>query len=123
MHVRLILPALVDARVKHGHPIKYSLFPPLGLATLAGYLSVDDTIEIVDEHVEELRLDDEPDLVAIETYITCAHRAYRIADSYRSRNVYVVLGGLHADADVGVGAELDQLIQRLRSAVDDGADA
>jgi radical SAM superfamily enzyme YgiQ (UPF0313 family) len=75
--------------------VKYSLFPPLGLATLAGYLSPDDEVTIHDEHVEPLDLDDEPDLVAIEVYVTSARRAYAIADHYRRRGVPVALGGLH----------------------------
>ena len=70
-------------------------FPPLGLATLAGYFDDDDEIEIQDEHVESLDLDDEPDLVIIQVYITSAYRAYEIADHYRTRGAYVVLGGLH----------------------------
>ena len=35
------------------------------------------------------------ELVVIQVYITSAYRAYRIADYYRARGVYVVLGGLH----------------------------
>ena len=31
----------------------------------------------------------------IQVYITNAYRAYRIADDYRARGVFVVLGGLH----------------------------
>jgi radical SAM superfamily enzyme YgiQ (UPF0313 family) len=50
---------------------------------------------IVDEHVERLRVDDTPDLVVIQVYITNAYRAYRIADHYRARGVFVALGGLH----------------------------
>ena len=42
-----------------------------------------------------LDLDDSPDLVVIQVYITSAYRAYRIADHYRARGAYVVLGGLH----------------------------
>ena len=34
----MILPALTEATSPFFRPIKYSLFPPLGLATLAGYL-------------------------------------------------------------------------------------
>jgi hypothetical protein len=34
----MILPALTEATSPFWRPIKYSLFPPLGLATLAGYL-------------------------------------------------------------------------------------
>jgi len=95
MFVKLILPALAEAKTISKRSIKYSLFPPLGLATLAGYLSGDDEIVLEDEHVERLILDDEPDLVGIETYITSANRAYEIADQYRARGVKVVLGGLH----------------------------
>ena len=38
MKVKMILPALTEATSPYFRPIKYSLFPPLGLATLAGYL-------------------------------------------------------------------------------------
>jgi len=93
--VKLILPALTEALSPYFRAIKYSLFPPLGLATLAGYLDDNDEIELVDEHVESLSLDDEPDLVAIEVYITASRRAYEIADHYRRRGVHVCLGGLH----------------------------
>src|ERR1044071_2255900 len=95
MKVKMILPALTEATSPFWRPIKYSLFPPLGLATLAGYLRDDDVVEIQDEHVEHLDLDDAPDLVVIQVYITSAYRAYRLADGYRRRGSYVVLGGLH----------------------------
>jgi radical SAM superfamily enzyme YgiQ (UPF0313 family) len=95
MKVKMILPALTEATSPFWRPIKYSLFPPLGLATLAGYLSPDDEIEIQDEHVEKLRLDDEPDLVVIQVYITSAYRAYALADHYRRQGAHVALGGLH----------------------------
>ena len=52
MRVMMILPALTEATSPLFRPIKYSLFPPLGLATLAGYLPTDDEVTIVDEHVE-----------------------------------------------------------------------
>jgi radical SAM superfamily enzyme YgiQ (UPF0313 family) len=93
--VKLILPALTEATSPYWRPIKYSLFPPLGLATLAACLDPDLEISLCDEHVETLDLDDQPDLVIIQVYITNAYRAYRIADHYRARGAYVVLGGLH----------------------------
>ena len=40
--------------------------------------------ELVDEHVEPLTLDDAPDLVVIQVYITNAYRAYALADRYRA---------------------------------------
>lgn len=93
--VKLILPALTEATSHYWRPIKYSLFPPLGLATLAAHLDPNLEVKLHDEHVEKLDLDDYPDLVVIQVYITNAYRAYRIADHYRARGAYVVLGGLH----------------------------
>src|SRR3979409_2330735 len=92
LRVKFILPALTEATSPFWRPIKYSLFPPLGLATLAAYLTADDQAVIVDEHVEPLRIDDAPDLVVIQVYITNAYRAYRIADHYRSQGAFVCLG-------------------------------
>src|SRR6516165_10240759 len=112
MKVKMILPALTEAKSPFWRPIKYSLFPPLGLATLAAYLRDDDEVEIKDEHVETSDVVDDvdraagdpmdgtrtagcPDLVVIQVYITSAHRAYRLADWYRKRGAHVALGGLH----------------------------
>ena len=91
----MILPALTEAESPFWRPIKYSLFPPLGLATLAAYLSDEDEIELQDQHTEKLNLDDNPDLVVIQVYITNAYRSYAIADHYRAKGAYVILGGLH----------------------------
>jgi radical SAM superfamily enzyme YgiQ (UPF0313 family) len=102
LHVKFILPALTEASSPDWRPVKYSLFPPLGLATLAAYLAPEDQAVIVDEHVEPAghagapEGNDQPDLVVIQTYITNAFRAYRLADRYRARGVFVAIGGLHA---------------------------
>lgn len=95
MRAKFILPALIEAKSPYWRPIKYSLFPPLGLATLAGHMAADDEVELVDEHVEEIQLDDTPDLVVIQVYITNAYRAYALADHYRARGSHVILGGVH----------------------------
>ncbi|MFI5952825.1 B12-binding domain-containing radical SAM protein [Cryptosporangium sp. NPDC051539] len=97
MRVLLILPALTEATSPAFRPIKYSLFPPLGLATLAAYLPDDDEVRIVDEHVERFRPEDSdlPDLVVIQVYVTSARRSYELADWFRERGVFVALGGLH----------------------------
>lgn len=92
MRVKMILPALTEAHSPFFRPIKYSLFPPLGLATLAAYLSDADQVTLQDEHVEPLDLSDEPDLVVIQVYITSARRAYEIADHYRAKGAFVALG-------------------------------
>ncbi|MBT5612104.1 MAG: hypothetical protein HN742_02300 [Lentisphaerae bacterium] len=98
MNVKLILPAPGEARAHLRGTIKYSLFPPLGLALLAAYLPDEDDVSIEDDHTERLHLDDSPDLVGIEVYVSAAHRAYELADHYRRRGIHVVLGGLHATA-------------------------
>jgi radical SAM superfamily enzyme YgiQ (UPF0313 family) len=95
LRVKFILPALTEATSPYWRPIKYSLFPPLGLATLAAYLQPDDEAAIVDEHVARLDTADVPDLVVIQVYITNARRAYALADDYRAKGVFVALGGLH----------------------------
>ncbi len=104
MFVKFILPALTEANSPLFRPIKYSLFPPLGLATLAAYLDDTDQAEIADEHVWPLQMDDRPDLVVIQVYITSARRSYEIADSYRQRGVFVGLGGLHVTSLPGEAA-------------------
>lgn len=91
----MILPALTEAKSPFWRPIKYSLFPPLGLATLAAFLDPDDEVELVDDHVERLTTCDQPDLVVIQVYITNAYRAYALADHYRAKGAHVALGGLH----------------------------
>jgi radical SAM superfamily enzyme YgiQ (UPF0313 family) len=95
MRVKFILPALTEAKSPFFRPIKYSLFPPLGLTTLAAYLADDDEATLVDDHVETWSEDDAPDIVVIQVYITNASRAYAIADRYRAKGVFVALGGLH----------------------------
>ena len=109
MRVLMVLPALTEAKSPFWRPIKYSLFPPLGLATLAAYLSPGDDVRLVDEHVEaDLPLDDAatdlPDLVVIQVYITNAHRAYALADYYRRLGSFVALGGLHVTSLPGEAA-------------------
>ncbi len=89
MKVKMILPALTEVRSPLFRPIKYSLFPPLGLATLAAYLPEDAEITLQDEHVERLDLTDEPDLVIIQVYITNASRAYCYADHYQKKGAHV----------------------------------
>jgi len=95
MRVKMVLPALTEATSPLFRPVKYALFPPLGLATLAAYLDPCDEVTIEDEHVERIHLDDEPDVVVIQAYITSARRTYELADRYRARGAHVCIGGLH----------------------------
>lgn len=67
MYIKFILPALTETHGKYLRPIKYSLFPPLELATLAGFLKNSDKAKIMDEHVQTIDLDNCLDIVANET--------------------------------------------------------
>ncbi|OGX08435.1 MAG: hypothetical protein A2Y06_07955, partial [Omnitrophica WOR_2 bacterium GWA2_37_7] len=49
-----------------------------------------------DEHVESSDVDEHVDIVAIQTYISSAYRAYELADKYRERGAKIIMGGLHA---------------------------
>lgn len=95
MKVKFILPSLAEAKSPLWRPIKYSLFPPLGMATLAAYLDPGDEAILQDQHVEKIYLNDSPDLVVIQVYITNASRAYELARHYREQGAYIALGGLH----------------------------
>jgi hypothetical protein len=55
LRVKMILPALTEATSPFFRPIKYSLFPPLGLATLAGFLNDDDEVSVHDEPIRSAR--------------------------------------------------------------------
>ena len=110
MKIKMILPALTEAKSPFWRPIKYSLFPPLGLATLAAFTSEDDEVQLCDEHVETIDTNDTPDVVLIQVYITNAWRAYELADLYRKRGVHVCLGGLHVTSlPLEAGAHADSV--------------
>jgi len=71
------------------------LAPPLALPVLASYLDNDTEVQLVDEHVEKIDPGASYDLVALSFMTAAAPRAYAIADTFRSRGVPVVMGGIH----------------------------
>jgi len=68
---------------------------PLTFAVLAGLTPPQHETVLYDDRFECLPFEEEMDLVAINTEIYTARRAYEIADRFRSRGVPVVLGGFH----------------------------
>jgi len=92
----LILPSLQQLDNYAFRLIKYSRFPPLSLLTIAGMTPRDKwDIVVRDEHIESSDFEGHVDLVGIQTYISCAGRAYALAAYWRARGAKVVLGGLH----------------------------
>jgi radical SAM superfamily enzyme YgiQ (UPF0313 family) len=93
MRIKLIFPGreLRDTEMV----MKNHLVPSETLTAIAAATPPQHEVVVVDENVQRLDLDDTPDLVGITVYTFLAPRAYKIADSYRSRGIHVVLGGLH----------------------------
>lgn len=94
--ILFLLPALQEVLSQDFRQIKYSLFPPLSLLTLAGLVPPDRYRMLVrDEHVEEVIVDEDVDLVVMTVYVSSARRAYELSDYYRARGAKVFLGGIH----------------------------
>lgn len=72
--------------------------PNLSLLTIAGVIPRDGyEVEFVDEdHGQTVRFDAGYDIVALTGMTQQINRAYEIADEYRKRESYVVIGGIHA---------------------------
>ncbi|MCG8640176.1 MAG: B12-binding domain-containing radical SAM protein [Desulfobacterales bacterium] len=91
----LIQPTIKQYRGKSdlSHPNE-----PLALEIIAGLTPKDWEIQIIDEHIEAIRLEDpeEADLVGLTAYTSTAPRAYEIAEVYKRRGIPVVMGGIHA---------------------------
>ncbi len=76
--------------------------PPHGPVVFAAALPDYVNIEFVDENVDELNLNDSPDIVGISMMLTIqVKRGWEIADHYRKKGIKVIFGGistmLHAE--------------------------
>jgi radical SAM superfamily enzyme YgiQ (UPF0313 family) len=100
-HLLLINPSNMLAGTSRANRSKWTRFrawKPLGLMMLAGLTPPDWTIQIVDETLgtpDYYELD-RPDLVGITAFTSQANRAYELAAQFRSRDIPVVMGGIHA---------------------------
>jgi radical SAM superfamily enzyme YgiQ (UPF0313 family) len=94
--ILFLLPALQEVLSQDFRQIKYALFPPLSLLTLAGLVPRDRYRMLVrDEHVQDVFVDEDVDLVVMTVYVSSASRAYQLSDYYRARGAKVFLGGIH----------------------------
>ncbi len=73
----------------------YFRFPYLSLTTLAALTGEDWDISIVDESAEPIDFSINTDIVAISIMTPLAKRGYEIADTFRKKNIPVILGGIH----------------------------
>jgi len=69
--------------------------PPHGPDCFAATVPDDVELSFVDENVEPIDFDDDADLIAISSMLTCQMpRAWEIADEFRSRGKKVIFGGI-----------------------------
>ncbi len=69
---------------------------PLGLAYVAALTPPHWDVRVVDETMEDISPDYEPDLVGLSSLSITVPRAYQIARQFRRQGVPVVMGGVHA---------------------------
>ncbi|UJR84129.1 B12-binding domain-containing radical SAM protein [Sandaracinus amylolyticus] len=68
--------------------------PSLGIACLAAITPGEWEIEFRDDRVEDVGLDDPPDLVAISCFTPAGVRGMQLADAFRAAGAQVVMGGV-----------------------------
>jgi radical SAM superfamily enzyme YgiQ (UPF0313 family) len=74
---------------------KTQMSPPLSLLVLGALTPEEHSVTLEDENVENLELEDSPDLVGITVKVDTVYRATEIATNYRRRGIPVVMGGIH----------------------------
>ena len=79
----------------HGSILK---LPPLTLLQIAALIPPEHDISVVDESFEEIRFNEDYDIVFLSFRTINALRAYKIADKFREKGVTVVCGGWHPSA-------------------------
>ena len=75
-----------------------NLYPPYVLATLAGLTPSDIDVVIEDQNVQDIDFDEPVDLVGITVIVHTASNAFKIADEFRKRGVFVFMGGVFVEA-------------------------
>jgi radical SAM superfamily enzyme YgiQ (UPF0313 family) len=72
---------------------KRCLFPNLSMPTLAGLTPSEHEVVLCDENVEDVDLDFDADIVGITGYLVHRERVYALAEEFRRRGRFVVVGG------------------------------
>jgi len=121
MNILLIQPSMYH---RVGELLKFdkAFIPSITMPTLAALTPPEIKVQIIDEHVDEIDLDSDADLVGITCHTFSASRAYEIADEFRRRGKAVILGGIHptvlpeeakAHADAVVVGEVEDTWEKV----------
>jgi radical SAM superfamily enzyme YgiQ (UPF0313 family) len=98
MRILLVAPAidkyllLPNEKSKEVKQFRFSL---LSLLSVAACTPTEHSIQIVDEHVEQLNFELDVDVVGVSLMTGHATRAYEIGDNFLRRNRIVIFGGFH----------------------------
>ena len=69
--------------------------PPHGPVVFAATIPEDIEVVFEDDNVDQINFDENVDLVAISTMLTCQlPRAFEIAKEFRARNLPIIFGGI-----------------------------
>jgi radical SAM superfamily enzyme YgiQ (UPF0313 family) len=106
-------PLVSSVSVNESRWNRYRVWKPLSLMVLAGLTSSEWKITILDENLGVPDYDSmpRPNLVGITAFTSQANRAYELAAHFRSLDVPVVMGGIHATMC------LDEVMQQVDSVV------
>jgi len=106
-------PLVSIVKIKESRWNRYRVWKPLSLMVLAGLTPPEWEISIFDENfgVPDYTVMPRPDLVGITAFTSQANRAYEIAAHFRSLDVPVVMGGIHATMC------FDEVMERVDSIV------
>src|SRR5689334_7560501 len=112
--------------------LRRALYSPLaGLLAVAASIPRDKyEVVLTDENIESIDFDLKADLVGISAMTSYVNRGYEIADQFRSRNVPVVMGGVHPSfmpaeglkhCDAVVVGEVEPVMNRLLEDLGNGS--
>ncbi len=96
MRILFILPAI--GKKNNKKYIGTWKMEPLTIATLKALTPNDIETIFYDDRIENINYDIQADIVAISVETYTSHRAYLIADKFRSKGLKVLMGGYHVKA-------------------------
>jgi radical SAM superfamily enzyme YgiQ (UPF0313 family) len=73
-------------------------FPVLGVTTIASLFPENWEISVVNENDAPVNLSEQADLVGISSLTLDAPHAYKLANTFREKNIPVLMGGMHASS-------------------------
>ncbi len=108
-----------------------ALYSPLAGLLAVAALIPQDRYEVIltDENIEPIDFDIKADLVGISAMTSYANRGYEIADTFRSRGIPVIMGGVHPSfmpqealehADAVVVGEAELVMTRVLKDLEEG---